>query len=146
MYYCWPPDESTMDFSRDLKIHCAWVRWSAVTLLFSNVKLELRTKKNLSKWNSLTGRNGFSDRLADFLFRFKQTLENEKQKVVCNCFLARKTRSTWKCHGNFKPEIYLINLRLLNSNEYDKILYVVGGRFSWTVNRPAYWDLNSILD
>ena len=32
-------------------------------------------------------------------------------------FSARETMSNLKCHGNFRPEIYLINLRLLKRNE-----------------------------
>ena len=46
----------------------------------------------------------------------KKTCENEWQKVVSNGFSARQTMSTLKCHRNFRPKIYLINFRLLNSN------------------------------
>ena len=37
--------------------------------------------------------------------------------MVSNGFSARQTMSTIKCHGNFRPQIYLINLRFLNSND-----------------------------
>ena len=63
--------------------------------------------------------NGFSDRLAKFLSKILKTRENEGWKVVSNGFSARQAMSTLKCHGkNFRPEIYFINLRLLNSNAH----------------------------
>ena len=43
--------------------------------------------------------------------------------MVSNGFSARQAMSTLKCHGNFRPEIYFINLRLLNSN----VVYGQGG-------------------
>ena len=60
--------------------------------------------------------NEFSDRLATFLPKKKKTRENEGRTMVSNDFSALQTMSTLKCHGNFRPEIDLINLRLLDSN------------------------------
>ena len=92
--------------------------------------------------------NGFSDRLAggqQWIFgpaskifaKNLKTRENKARKVVSNGFSAQQTMSTLKCHGNFRPESYFINLRLLNSNgNYVELLggiftsFFIGGLFT----------------
>ena len=52
-----------------------------------------------------------------FIKNLKKLVKRKGERgSVSIVFSAQQTMSTLKCHGNFRPEIYLINLRLLNSS------------------------------